>query len=114
MILFGSELRWWNFLSQGIRLRLPWYALLLFSGVIFGLTTAVFRTENPGWTWLIISLVIISVAVVADEMGILPGDLNWGHQQDGYFHSILSTVIQAVGWGFFVILTSIQVFRNIE
>ena len=36
VILFGSELNWWNFLGQGIRLRLPWYAMLLFSGVIFG------------------------------------------------------------------------------
>ncbi len=112
VILFGSELNWWNFLGQGIRLRLPWYAMLLFSGVIFGLTSAVFRTENPSWAWLIISLFIISIAVVADSMGIFPGDLNWGRQQEGYIHSILSTVIQAVGWGFFVILSSIQVLQE--
>jgi hypothetical protein len=112
VILFGSELNWWNFLGQGIRLRLPWYALLLFSGVIFGLTSAVFRTENPGWAWLIISLVIISIVIAADAMCIFPGDLNWGRQQEGYIHSILSTVIQAVGWGFFVILSSIQVLQE--
>ncbi len=112
VILFGSELNWWDFLGQGIRLRLPWYALLLFSGVIFGLTSAVFRTENPGWAWLIISLVIISIVIVADAMSIFPGDLNWGRQQEGYTHSILSTVILAVGWGFFMILSSIQVLQE--
>ncbi len=112
VILFGSELNWWDFLGQGIRLRLPWYALLLFSGVIFGLTSAVFRTENPGWAWLIISLVIISIVIAADAMSIFPGDLNWGRQQEGYTHSILSTVILAVGWGFFMILSSIQVLQE--
>ncbi|MCD6425915.1 MAG: hypothetical protein J7L35_10490, partial [Anaerolineales bacterium] len=44
VIQFGAELSWWRFLGQGIQLRLPWYAMLLFSGVIFGLTAAVFRT----------------------------------------------------------------------
>jgi signal transduction histidine kinase len=112
MILFGSELSWWEFLGQGIRLRFLWYAMLLFSGVIFGLTSAVFKTENPGWTWLIISLAILSIAVTADAMVIFPGDINWGRQQEGYIHSILSTMIQAVGWGFFVILSSIQVLHE--
>lgn len=111
-ILFGSELSWWEFLGQGIKLRFLWYAMLLFSGVIFGLTSAVFRTENPGWAWLTISLVILSTAVTADAMGIFPGDINWGRQQEGYIHSILSTVIQAVGWGFFMILSSIQVLHE--
>lgn len=112
VILIGIELNWWNFLGQGIRLRLPWYAMLLFSGVIFGLTSAVFKTENPSWAWMIISLVIISIAVISDALEVFPGDLYWGLRQEGYAYSLLSTVIQAVGWGFFVILSSIQVLQE--
>ncbi len=112
VILFGFEISWWNFLGQGVRLHLHWYAMLLFSGVIFGLTSAVFRTENPGWGWLIISLAIMGTAVTADALGIIPGDINWGRQVEGYTHSILSTVIQAVGWGFFVIFSTIEVLKE--
>jgi signal transduction histidine kinase len=108
VILFGTELNWWVFLDQGLRMRLPWYAMILFSGVIFGLTSSVFRTERPGWAWLIISLVVICVAAAADGLAVFPGDINWGRQQAEYSHSILSSVIQAVGWGFFVILSRIQ------
>ena len=112
VVQFGAELSWWDFLSRGIQLHLPWYIMLLLSGVIFGLTSAVFRTESPGWAWLIIALVIIGIAATADAMGIFPGDLSLGRQQEGYPHSILSVVIQAVGWGFFVILSSMMVLQE--
>ncbi|MCJ7735577.1 MAG: GAF domain-containing sensor histidine kinase, partial [Anaerolineales bacterium] len=112
LVQFGSELSWWGFFSQGVRLHLPWYGMLLFSGVIFALTYAVFKTENPGWIWLVITILVITVAAYADVRSIYPGAVNWGRQQEGYLHSILSTVVQAVGWGYFVILASIQVLRE--
>ena len=109
LVLFGRELSWWELLNQGIRLHLPWYGILLFSGVLYALTYAVFKTESPGWIWLIVSILIVGLAALSDAISIFPGDLNWGRQGEGYSHSVLSTVIQAVGWGIFVILSSIQV-----
>ncbi|NQS90816.1 MAG: hypothetical protein HQ574_00270, partial [Chloroflexi bacterium] len=112
LILFGSELSWWGFFPQGIRLHLPWYGMLLFSGVIFALTFAVFKTENPGWIWLGISLLVIAVAAYADARSLFMGNVNWGRQQEGFLHSILSAVVQAVSWGFFIILASVQVLKE--
>lgn len=111
LALFGRELSWWDLLNQGIRLHLPWYGILLFSGVLYALTYAVFKTENPGWIWFIVSMLIVALAALSDARSIFPGDLNWGQQGEGYSHSVLSTVIQAVGWGVFVILSSIQVLQ---
>ena len=49
IVLIGRELSWWDFLNKGVRFHLPWYGLLLFSGVIFALTFSIFNQENPGW-----------------------------------------------------------------
>ncbi len=111
LMLFGRELSWWEFVNQGIQLHLPWYGLLLFSGVLYALTYAVFKTESPGWIWIIVSILIVAMAALSDVRSLYPGDLNWGRQGEGYSHSLLSTVIQAVGWGIFVILSSIQVLQ---
>jgi hypothetical protein len=110
--LFGTELSWWSFFDQGIRFHLPWYGMLLFSGVLYALTYAIFKNESPSWAWLIVSILIIITAVAADGNSIFPGDLSLGNPGDGYAHSILSVVIQAVGWGIFVILSSILVKRK--
>jgi signal transduction histidine kinase len=112
VILLGAELGWWDFMSLGIQYHLPNYGLLLLAGVIYALTYSVFRTENPGWLWLIIASVSVVVAVLADTFAVFPGDLNWGLSPAGYSDSILSTVIQAVGWGSFVIWTSIIVLNE--
>ncbi len=112
LLLFGAEFSWWKFLNQGIRLHLPWYGMLLFSGVLYALTFAVFKTESPGWGWLVGSILIIAIAVLADARSIFPGDLIWGRRGEGYSYSSLSTVIQAVGWGIFVILSSILVLQE--
>jgi signal transduction histidine kinase len=112
LVLIGSESGWWDFLNQGIRLQLPIYGMLLISGVIFALTYAVFQNENPGWTWLIAACLILVVALSANAWTIFPGEVTWGQHQDEYPHSILSTLIQAVGWGVFVILSSIQVLNK--
>jgi signal transduction histidine kinase len=111
LILLGSELTWWEFLNPGVRVHLPGYGLLLFSGVIFALTYAVFKTEHPGWLWLILSLGIVIIAVLADIWAFFPGQANWGKSLEGYSHSILSTAVQAVGWGGFVIWTSVQILQ---
>ncbi|MEE8356506.1 MAG: GAF domain-containing sensor histidine kinase [Anaerolineales bacterium] len=111
LMLFGRELSWWEFVNQGIQLHLPWYGLLLFSGVLYALTYAVFKTESPGWIWLIGSILIVAMAALSDARSLYPGDLNWVRQGEGYSHSVLSIVIQAVGWGIFVILSSIQVLQ---
>jgi len=111
LMLFGRELSWWEFLNQGIQLHLPWYGLLLFSGVLYALTYAVFKTESPGWIWLIVIILIVAMAVLSDARSLYPGDLNWVRQGEGYSRSVLSTVIQVVGWGIFVILSSIQVLQ---
>ncbi|MEE9599194.1 MAG: GAF domain-containing sensor histidine kinase [Anaerolineales bacterium] len=84
---------------------------MLFSGVLYALTYAVFKTESPGWIWIIVSILIVAMAALSDVRSLYPGDLNWGRQGEGYSHSLLSTVIQAVGWGIFVILSSIQVLQ---
>ena len=110
--LFGTELSWWSFLDQGIRFHLPWYGMLLFSGFLYALTYAVFKNESPSWAWLIVSILIIITAVAADGNCIFPGDLSLGNPGDGYAHSILSVVIQALGWGIFVILSSILVLQE--
>ena len=112
LVLFGAELSWWKFLGQGIRLHLPWYGMLLFSGVLYALTLAVFKTESPGWGTLVGSILIVVVAALADARSFLPGDLIWGSRGEGYSYSALSTVIQAVGWGIFVILSSINVLQK--
>jgi signal transduction histidine kinase len=112
LVLFGAELSWWEFLDQGIQLHLPWYGMLLFSGVLYALTLAVFKTENPGWIWLIGSILIVVVAALVDAQPFIPGE-----QGEGYSSSTISTVIQAGGWGIFIILSSInllQKYRNTE
>ena len=112
LVLFGAELSWWEFLDQGIQLHLPWYGMLLFSGALYALTLAVFKTENSGWIWLIGSILIVVVAALVDAQPIIPGE-----QGEGYSSSTLSTVIQAGGWGIFIILSSInllQEYRNTE
>lgn len=111
IVLVGTELTWWDFLNPGIQFHLPIYGFLLFSGVITALTYAVFRTENPGWLWLIIALGSLIIAVLADIWVLFPGQAGWGQSLAGYSHSILSTVILAVGWGGFVIWTSIEILR---
>jgi signal transduction histidine kinase len=112
LVLFGTELSWWKFLEQGIQLHLPWYGMVLFSGVLYALTLAVFKTETPGWFWLVGSILIVVTSVLADALSVFPGDLIWGRQVDGYSYSILSTVIQAVGWGIFVILSSTHLLKE--
>lgn len=112
LVLIGSELKWWEFLNLGIRSQLPIYSMLLISGVIFALTYAVFQNENPGWTWLIAASVILVIAVTIDAGTILPGDASWGQRQNRYSYSFISTVTQAVGWGIFVILSSINVLNK--
>ena len=72
LVLFGAELSWWEILDQGIQLHLPWYALLLFSGVLYALTLAVFKTENPGWIWLVGSILIVVVAALVDAQSFIP------------------------------------------
>jgi len=112
LVLFGAELSWWEFLDQGIQLHLPWYGMLLFNGVLYALTLAVFKTENPGWIWLIGSILIVVVAALVDAQPFIPGE-----QGEGYSSSTISTVIQAGGWGIFIILSSInllQKYRNTE
>jgi signal transduction histidine kinase len=112
IVLFGAELSWWDFLHQGIRLHLPWYGLLLFSGVIYALTYAVFVKENPRWGWLIACILVIIIAAAADARSLFPGDMNWGRTREGYSHSMLSTVVQAVGWGILVFLSGMHVLRE--
>jgi signal transduction histidine kinase len=112
LVLFGAELSWWKFLAQGIRLHLPWYGMLLFSGVFYALTLAVFKTESPGWIWLGGSILIVVTAILADAWSFFPGDLIWGRQVEGYSYSALSTIIQAVGWGIFVILSSTHLLQE--
>ena len=112
LIQGGYELDWWDFLPAGIYLRLPWYVLLLFSSLIFSLTAAVFRTENPGWIWLITSGLIIAIAVISDLIGIFPTQMVGGDLSLQYPVSILSFVLLALGWGGFLILTGVQVLRT--
>ena len=112
LVLIGSELNWWDFLDQSISSQLPIYNLLLISGVIFALTYAVFQNENPGLIWLIAVSVILVLALIADARTILPGDVAWGQHREGYSYSLLSKAIQAVGWGIFVILSSINVLNT--
>ncbi len=112
VILIGADLSWWGFLGQGIRLHLHWYGMFLFSGVIFALTHSVFKTENPGWIWLIISLLIISIAIAADTNVFFPEIVNWDKYYEGDSHSMLAAGIQAVGWGIFVILSTIRVLTE--
>ncbi|MFL7813185.1 MAG: ATP-binding protein [Anaerolineales bacterium] len=117
IVLLGSELSWWDYIHPGVRLQLPLYGILLIGGVIYALTQTVFRTENPGWLWLIITLGIIAIAVLADVRAIFPGQINWGTGLEGYSHSLLSTVVQAAGWGLFLTFSSIQllnVYRQTE
>ncbi len=117
VVLLGSELSWWDFIHSGIRLQLPLYGILLISGVIYALTQTVFRTEDPGWLWLIISLGMIAVAALADVRAIFPGQISWGASLEGYSHSLLSTVVQAAGWGLFLTFSSIHllgVYRQTE
>ena len=111
VILLGSELFWWDFLDPRIQVQLPRYGLLLYSGVIFTLTFSVFRTENPSWIWLIVSLGIVIIAAIADALAIMPAQASWGISPEGFTHSILSTIVQAIGWGGFVIWTSIQILK---
>jgi len=112
LLLFGTELSWLKFLGEGIRLHLPWYGMLLFSGVFYALTLAVFKTENPGWIWFVGSILIVVIAALADARSFLPGDLIWGSRGEGYSYSTLSTVILALGWGIFVILSSIHLLQE--
>jgi signal transduction histidine kinase len=112
LALFGAELGWWDPIGQDFSLQFPRYGLLIISGVIFALTYAVFENEDPGWMWLIASVLILVVAVAADAAAIIPGDLAWGSSLAGESHSLISTVVQAFGWGVFVILTSIQVLKK--
>jgi signal transduction histidine kinase len=112
IILFGTELSWWMILHKGIRLHFAWYGMLLFSGVIYALSFAIFKNEPPKWTWLIACAVIIAIAVVGDVKSLWPGHVNWGPEDVDYSPSILSTTIQALGWGFFLILASIEVLRK--
>ena len=111
LILLGNELTWWDFLNSGVRFHLPSYGLLLISGVIFALTYAVFKSENPGWLWIITSLGIVIISFIADALAVFPGQASWGKAPEGYSHSILSTVILALGWGGFIIWTSIEVLQ---
>jgi signal transduction histidine kinase len=111
LVLLGSELSWWEFLHPRIQVQLPRYGLLLYIGVIFALTYSVFRTENPNLIWLIVSLGIVIIAVIADVWGVLPARASWGISPEGFTHSLLSTIVQTVGWGGFVILTSIQILK---
>ena len=111
LVLLGSEMNWWDFLNPGVQLHLPGFCLILFSGVILALTIAVFRTEHPGWSWLVVSLGIVVIAVLADVWEVFPGQASWGKSLEGYSHSILSTVVQALGWGGLVIWTSIQILQ---
>lgn len=110
-ILLGSEFKWWDFLGQGIQVHLPQYAMLLFSGVLFALTYAVFRTENPGWWWLAAGLGCVALAVVADYLVLFPSGMNVGGSSEGYARSALSTMVLAVGWGLTVIWTSVQLLQ---
>ena len=112
IILFGNELSWWIGLHQGVRIHLPWYGMLLFSGVLYALSYAIFKNESPKWIWLIACVVIIAIAAVADVRSLWPGNVNWGPQDIDYSPSILSTSIQTVGWGLFLILASIEVLRK--
>ncbi|HDN04406.1 MAG TPA: GAF domain-containing protein [Chloroflexi bacterium] len=111
LVLLGSELNLWDFLVPAIQFNLPLYGLLLFSGVIFALTLAVFRAEDPSWLWLIAALGIVLIAVLAEAWAVLPGKVAWGRSPEGLSPSILSTVVQAVGWGVFVTWTSIQILQ---
>ena len=85
LVLFGSELSWWDLLNRGVRLNLPWYGLLLFSGVIYALTYSVFNKENPGWIWLIACIAIVLLAAAADTTEIFPGNISWGKRFRGIF-----------------------------
>ncbi len=112
LVLIGFELNWWNFLDQGLSSQLSIYALLLISGVIFSLTYAVFHNEDPGWIWLIIAGIILVIAITADAMTILPRASGFGQRRIGELQSLLSTAILAVGWGGFVILSSINILNK--
>ena len=112
VVLIGSELSWWDFLNKGVRLHLPWYGMLLFSGVIYAITYSIFNQESPGWAWLIVSLLIVLLAAAADTAVIFPGNISWGLRRGDYSHSVPSTIIQAIGWGIFIILASIEVLRT--
>jgi len=112
LVLLASELKMWDFLNPGLRAHLPLYGLLVFSGVIFALTYSVFWTENPGWLWLIASIGTVTAAVLADVFSVLPGEASWGRSPEGYSCSVLSTLVLAVGWGIFLIRTSIQLLQT--
>lgn len=111
MILLGSELSWWDFMGRGIQINLPRYALLLFSGGIYALTYAVFRTEKPSWLWLIIALVIVLVAVLADSGAVYPGLMTGVESPEEYSRSLLSTIFLAVGWGVYIAWSSMQILQ---
>jgi len=112
IILLGSELSWWNFLHPGVQLQLPLYGILLIGGVIYALTEAVFWSETPGWVWLVVSVGVILIAALSDVRAIFPGQISWGASLEGYSYSLLSTVVQAAGWGFFLISSSLLLLRE--
>ncbi len=112
VIMIGLELSFWDFLPPGVRLELPRYGLLLYSGVIFALTCAVFRSENPGWWWLPLSLGIIGLAVLADIGVIFPGKLNSDGSLESSSYSMIATVVQALGWGFFITYASTEILKE--
>jgi len=112
IILLGSELSWWNFLHPGVQLQLPLYGILLIGGVIYALTEAVFWSETSGWVWLVVSVGVILIAALSDARAIFPGQISWGASLEGYSHSLLSTVVQAAGWGFFLTSSSLLLLRE--
>jgi signal transduction histidine kinase len=107
LTLFGLELGWWDFINPGVRSQLPIYGLFLISAMVYGLTSAVFKNEDPGWVWFISAVIALIFAVIADSRTFLPG--RW---PDGREYSIISTTIKTSSWAIFVILSSIQVLKK--
>jgi signal transduction histidine kinase len=112
LALLGSELGWWDFLNQVVILNLPRYGLLFISGVIFALTYAVFKNEHPGWIWLIAISLLLVVVILADTQLITLDRLQNTELQGSTPGILISTVIQALGWGVFVTLSSMQILKS--
>lgn len=117
LALFGGELDWWRQFSPEIQSHLPWFGVLLLSGVFYALTRAVFGKEPPGWGWLAASLGILTAVVLVDSRAFFKEEIflriSWGV----YTRSIITMVILALGWGVFLIFTALyllQAYRKAE
>ncbi|MFO7944050.1 MAG: GAF domain-containing sensor histidine kinase [Anaerolineales bacterium] len=77
MLLFSQELGWLRVFVEGVSRRLPWYGLILLSGILHNLTHAVFQEQNPGWARMLLVLFLIGAAFVLDANLFSLPDVLW-------------------------------------